>query len=270
MARPVLPDHLAEQAAQLGEPLRAWRVAFEQPGRGPLPVGDLVGLGPADADRDAGRHRLGPGVGVHVSGQVPGGEHPAVDLLGERGEQLVLEYLAFPVLQEDALVDGAFGDPGGELGDRLAALVVDHVHGDDGTGLPVDPVVLVAGGQRLGEILQRHRHPVRGVLQRALGGLSPAAGRADERVEDLGDARRAAPLGRPRPGPAAGSACAGQRGGQVLAGTGRVGPAGRFWPRRDGRDREQRAQVGPGVLAELRGLLEELPDRFGERLPLAA
>ena len=143
------------------------------------------------------------------------------------------------------------------------------MHGDHGAGVPVDPVVLVAGGQRLGEILQRHRHPVRGVPQRALGGLSPAAGRADERVEDLGNARGQHPsdgLGRVR----GRLACTGQRGGQVLAGTGRVGPAGRFWPRRDGRDRDERAKVGPGVLAELCGLLEKLPDRFGERLPLAA
>ena len=269
MAGPVLADHVAEQAAQLGQPLRARRVAVEQPGRGPLPVGDLVGLRPADADRDAGRHRLGPGVGVHVPGQVPGGDDPAVDLLGQRGQQLVLEHLALPVLQQDALVGGALGDPGGELGDRLAALVVDHVHGDDGAGLPVDPVVLLAGGQRVGEVLERDRHPVRGVLQRALGDLPAAAGRGGERVEDPGHARGQHPADGRRPGPGEPGRSASERG-QVLAGPVRVGPAGWVRPGRGGRDAGQRAQVGPGELAELRGLLVQLPDRVGERLPLVA
>ena len=44
-----------------------------------------------------------------------------MDLAGQRREQLVLEDLALPVLEEDPLVFSALVDSGGEGGDRLAA-----------------------------------------------------------------------------------------------------------------------------------------------------
>ena len=183
-------------------------------------------------------------------------------------KQLVLEHLALPVFEEDALVGGAFGDPGGELGDRLAALVVDHVDGDDRAGLPVDPVVLLAGGERVGEVLERDRHAVGGVLQRPLGDLAAASGRGGERVEDLGDGGRERARGhRDRVGLVILAVLAvDEPGGEFLAHSPGVRPGGRVGPAGRGAHAQQRPQVGAGVLAEGGGLIEELPDRVGERL----
>jgi hypothetical protein len=75
------------------------------------------------------------------------------------------------------------------------------VDGDDRAGLPVDPVVLLAGGERVGEVLEGDRHAVGGVLQRPLGDLATAPGRDGERVEDLGGGgRERAPDDRDRVG----------------------------------------------------------------------
>ena len=273
MAGPVLADHVAQHASQLGQALGAGQVAVEEPGRLPLRVGDLVGLGPADADRDAGRHRLGAGVVVHVPGQVAGGDDPGVDLAGQGGQELVLEDLALPVLEEDALVGCALVDPGGEQRHRLAALVVDHVDGDDRAGLPVDPVVLLAGGERVGEVLERDRHAVGGVLQRPLGDLTAAPGRGGERVQDLGDGGRQRARRRPRPGRAG---CSGRPALASLAGLAWLparraarssptrwasGQAAASGQPRAALDAQQRSQVGAGELAERGGLIEELADR---------
>lgn len=111
-------------AAQLGGAVLPRGGALGQPGGGALPVGDLVGLYPSDADGEPGGHRLGPGVGVHVADEVPSRDDPAVDLIGQAGQQLVLENLAFPLLQQDALVLPPVRDPVCEGGDRFAAVIV--------------------------------------------------------------------------------------------------------------------------------------------------
>ena len=200
-----------------------------------------------------------------------------MDLAGQRGEELVLEHLALPVLEEDALVGRAFGDPRGEPRDRFAAFVVDHVDGDDRAGLPVDPVVLLAGGERVGEVLERDRHAIGGVLHRPLGDLTAAPGRDGERVQDLDGGRRerapddfgrVVPIGLARLAGLAGLTrlAAGESGGEVLTRTCRVRPGGSFGPAERGADAQQRAQVGTGELAEGGGLIEELADGVGERL----
>src|SRR5260370_33801180 len=70
MRAAIFPDHLAQQAAELGEAFPPGGGSLKEPGRGPLPVGDPVGLRPPDADGDSRGRRLGAGVRVQLSRQV--------------------------------------------------------------------------------------------------------------------------------------------------------------------------------------------------------
>ena len=106
IARAMVMDHRPEQRAQLGQPVgtEAVGVAVEHAGHRGLLLGPFFRTDPADPDRHARGHRLGTGVGIHRGDQILRRQHPGVDLLGERGQQRILQHRPLAFFQQDALV----------------------------------------------------------------------------------------------------------------------------------------------------------------------
>ncbi len=150
----------------------------------------MVGAGPADADPGAGGHRPRAGVGVHAADQVAGGADAFVDLLGDGGEELVLQDAALLAAEQGVLLLDAFGDQAREGREGVAPGLVVDVDDDEaaGVGLVVHLVAVGGGGEGVGEHPQRLGHAGARGLEGGLGDGCGADGRG-EGVQGVGRAR---------------------------------------------------------------------------------
>jgi hypothetical protein len=202
------------------------------------------------------------GVRVHLVDEVPGGEHPGVDLLGERREQRVLQHCPLALLQQDALALHILRDLAGERGGGCPALIGHDLHDERRIPGQVRLVPVFSRLQGVLELPVRAPHPVHGAFEDPLGDRPAAAGRGGVSVQDRGG-----PRGQHRPDrlQRLGRAF---RGGQAIRELrrGALGdrPLRAAGPGRGLGDIEQRAQVGVRVGRERRRLRGQLRHRTGQ------
>ena len=107
------------------------------------------------ADGVAGRHPPLAHLGAHLGDEFAGVDRPFVDLLGQTGEQCVLENATLGFGEQQLLIGAGGRDAGGELADRRVALVVLHLHdGHAVRRVPLQPVVLARGRELGVEVLR--------------------------------------------------------------------------------------------------------------------